>query len=118
MVKKSKFEMSLTGSGLYDWLIQRVSSLIIGVYFLALIGFFFQHPHLDYSSLRYFFNSIWIQFFTLITLLSIVLHAWIGVWTIITDYIKTCIMRIIIQVAVILTLSIYFIWGVAILWKN
>ena len=118
MANKLIPEMSLTGNGLRDWLVQRFSSVVIGVYFLVLTGFFIQHSHLDFHTLRDFFHATWMQVFTLMALLSLFLHAWVGVWTVITDYIKPISIRIILQVAVILTLCIYFFWGVAILWKN
>jgi succinate dehydrogenase / fumarate reductase membrane anchor subunit len=117
MVNKSITDMSLTGNGLRDWLWQRFSALILGVYFLVLIGFFFTHPHLQFSTLRDYFSTMWMQVFTLIAFLSLFLHAWVGMWTVITDYIKPVVMRFIIQVLVILTLIIYFCWGVEILWR-
>lgn len=40
MVNKLSVGMSLTGSGLKDWLVQRFSSLIIALYFLVILGFF------------------------------------------------------------------------------
>jgi succinate dehydrogenase / fumarate reductase membrane anchor subunit len=117
MVNKSITDMSLTGNGLRDWLLQRFSALILGVYFLVLIDFFFTHPHLQFSTLRDYFSTMWMQVFTLIAFLSLFLHAWVGMWTVITDYIKPAVMRFIIQVLVILTLIIYFCWGVEILWR-
>lgn len=117
MVNKLTTDMSLTGNGLRDWLVQRFSSLIIAIYFLVLLGFFFLHPRLDYATFRHFFAVTWMQVFTLIALLSLFLHAWVGIWTVITDYITPIAMRLIIQMLAILSLIIYFFWGVEILWK-
>jgi len=117
MVNKLTTDMSLTGNGLRDWLVQRFSSLIIGIYFLIVVGFFLLHPQLDYVTLRHFFSASWMQVFTLVALLSLFLHAWVGVWTVVTDYIKPIGVRLIIQALVILTLIIYFFWGIEILWK-
>jgi succinate dehydrogenase / fumarate reductase membrane anchor subunit len=117
MVNKLTTDMSLTGNGLRDWLVQRFSSLIIAIYFLVLLEFFILHSQLNYSTFQHFFASIWIQVFTLITLLSLFLHAWVGILTVITDYINPIAIRLTIQALVILTLLIYFFWGVEILWK-
>ncbi|KTC83309.1 succinate dehydrogenase, hydrophobic membrane anchor protein [Legionella cincinnatiensis] len=117
MVNKLITEMSLTGNGLRDWLVQRFSALIVAAYFLVLFGFFILHPHLNYLGLRQFFSTTWMQVFTLIALLSLFVHAWIGIWTVITDYINPIVPRLSLQVLVILTLFIYFFWGVEILWK-
>lgn len=117
MVNKLTTDMSLTGNGLRDWLVQRFSSLIIGIYFIVLSVFFFMHPTLNYLDFRNFFASKSMQVFTLITLISVFLHGWVGVWTVITDYVKPITLRLIIQVLVILALAIYFFWGITILWK-
>jgi succinate dehydrogenase / fumarate reductase, membrane anchor subunit len=117
MVNKLSVSMSLTGSGLKDWLVQRFSSLSIALYFFVLLGFFCLHPNLDHASLRHFFSTTWMQVFSLTALLSLFLHAWVGIWTVITDYINLFTIRLIIQVLVIYTLIVYFFWGVEILWK-
>lgn len=109
--------LSLTSNGLRDWLIQRFSSLIIGCYFVVLLSFFFSHPHLDFDMLRNFFAIIWVQVFTLIALLSLFAHAWVGIWTVITDYIKSIALQLILQAVVIITLFVYLFWGASILWK-
>jgi succinate dehydrogenase / fumarate reductase membrane anchor subunit len=118
VVKKLIIDMSLTGNGLRDWLVQRFSSLIIAAYFIILSIFFFMHKNLNYDILHNLFSSTWMQVFTFITLISLFLHAWVGVWTIITDYAKPIFLRLALQLVVILTLTIYFIWGVVILWES
>ncbi len=117
MVKKLISGMSLTGNGFRDWLVQRFSSLVIAAYFIFLMSFFFCHKDLDYSTLRNLFACTWMQIFTLTTLFCLFLHAWVGVWTVITDYIKPIAIRVIVEVAVIFALIIYFFWGVAILFQ-
>jgi succinate dehydrogenase / fumarate reductase, membrane anchor subunit len=117
MVKKLTSEMSLTGNGLRDWLAQRFSSVVIALYFLVISGFFYFNPQLDYAGLRSFFATTWVQVFTLLALISLFVHAWVGVWTVITDYIKPAVLRLCIQLLVVLSLFVYFFWGVAILWK-
>jgi succinate dehydrogenase / fumarate reductase membrane anchor subunit len=117
MVNKLMTDMSLTGNGLRDWLLQRFSAVILGAYFLVLFGFFFTHSHLTFGMLQTYFSTTWVQVFSLLALLSLFLHAWVGVWTVITDYIKPAALRFSIQALVILTLVIYLFWGVEILWR-
>lgn len=117
MVNKLTSGFSLTGNGLRDWLIQRFSAVIIMVYFFVLIGFFYLNPQLDLNTLRHFFNDTWMEIFTLLALLSLFVHSWVGVWTVITDYVKPVPLRITIQGCVMLALVIYFFWGVDILWR-
>lgn len=112
-----KSEMSLTRSGLNDWLIQRISAVIIGIYTLFLLIYCIEHRHLNYFAWQHLFTYASMRFFSLLTLLSLVLHAWVGVWTIITDYIKSVKLKYIAHCLVALLLVIEFIWGMLILWK-
>lgn len=117
MVKKLITDMSLTGNGLRDWLVQRFSSLIIAAYFIVLSIFFLKHTHLNYDIFHHLFVSTWMQIFTFITLISLFLHAWVGVWTVVTDYVKPIALRLTIQFLVIVVLAIYLLWGIVALWK-
>jgi succinate dehydrogenase / fumarate reductase membrane anchor subunit len=117
MVNKLITDMSLTGNGLRDWLWQRFSAIVLGIYFFVLMGFFVMHPHLHFATLKNYFSTLWVQIFTLLALLSLFLHAWVGMWTVITDYIKPAVIRFVAQALVILALVIYFFWGIEILWR-
>lgn len=107
---------SLTGNGLRDWLIQRISSLILFIYILLLVGFFSLHHSITTATLGAFFAHPWMRLFSLIALLCLFFHAWVGIMTIIADYIKLVSIRLLVQVLVILLLITYFVWGIAILW--
>lgn len=107
---------SLTNNGLRDWLIQRVSAVVIGGYILFLAAFILAQPHVDYVSWHTLFSHMWMKLFTLLCLLSLVLHAWIGVWTVTTDYLNKTSLRLPIQMLVALSLIAFFAWGIAILW--
>jgi len=54
--------------------------------------------------------------FTLLFLLSVFYHAWIGIRDIVMDYIKPTGVRLAIHVLVILVSLLYAIWAVQILW--
>jgi succinate dehydrogenase / fumarate reductase membrane anchor subunit len=40
------------------------------------------------GSLDGFFSSAFTKVFTLLALVSILIHAWIGMWQVLTDYVK------------------------------
>ena len=107
---------SLTGNGLKDWLIQRVTAVYLAVYTLFLIGFILNHPQLSYEQWVGLFNSPIMKLASILSLLAILFHAWIGLWTVTTDYIKPTGLRIIIQMAILGILLLLFIWGIMILW--
>lgn len=110
-------------SGLYDWLIQRVSAVIMAAYTFFIIGFILLQPELSYDVWSGLFGQLWMRVFSLITLVSIAVHAWIGLWSVLTDYVTTRMMgpsanvlRISIQMVMGVITITYFIWGVEILW--
>lgn len=107
---------SFSRSGLSDWLTQRVSSLILTAYFLTILGFLFIHPNLQFEDWRALFQHQWMRFFSLFFLLSLLSHTWIGLWTVLTDYVKCTQLRVTIQIAIILLLTLCLVWGIQILW--
>jgi len=109
---------SLTGNGLRDWVIQRVSAVLLLFYTIYLTYFGCTHPDLQFNQWHSLFTQTWFKIFTLISLLSIILHSWIGIWTVFTDYIKPLAIRMLLQVSMITFLVVYFIWGFLIVWSG
>ncbi len=107
---------SLTGNGLKDWLIQRISAIYFAVYSLFLLGFLIFHPQLQYSQWHSLFHCIIFQIASVIALLMLSLHTWIGIWTVTTDYLNCTVLRLTIQVLVFLLLLAQFLWGLTIVW--
>jgi len=71
------------------------------------------------------FDQTWMQLATLVTLLATCAHAWIGMWTVGTDYLRSRTMgaggdrlRGLYQVVCGLLLVAYVLWGIKILWGN
>ncbi len=108
---------SLTNNGLRDWLIQRVSAVVLAAYFIFLFGYIIAHPQLTFIEWSVLFASAWMKVATLIVLLSLVLHAWIGIWTVTTDYLKATAVRVTVQMVIALGLLGLLLWGVLILWS-
>jgi len=107
---------SLTKSGLKDWFIQRVSAVILIIYTLFLLGFAIKHTPLNYVDWSMLFAHTWMKVFTLLALLSLIGHAWVGIWTILTDYVKCSFARAVLMVIFLLAFLTYVIWCVTILW--
>ena len=108
--------MGMTQRGLRDFMLQRVSAVVLAIYICFLFGFFVSHVHLTYERWHALFASVWMQVSTAVVLLLLMIHAWIGVWTICTDYIHHTKVRLFIEALVALTLLAYFFWGLHILW--
>ena len=107
---------SLTGNGLKDWLIQRVSAVYLLGYVLFLLGYTALHMPLDYEQWTLLFHCQIVKITTVLALLMFLLHAWIGIWTVTTDYLQHMGLRLVIQILVALFLSAQFIWGLTIVW--
>ena len=102
--------------GLRDWLIQRITAVVMALYSVALVVYLLLQPYLNYDIWTALFSSQWMRTFTLLFLMSLFYHAWIGVRDIVMDYVKPAGIRLVIHVLVILVLLIYTIWSVQILW--
>jgi succinate dehydrogenase / fumarate reductase membrane anchor subunit len=102
--------------GLKDWLIQRITAVLMIIYTLAIVGYILLQPVFDYSSWTLLFSSNLVRNFSLLFLLGVFYHAWIGVRDIVMDYVKPAAIRLLIHVMVILALLLYVIWSVQILW--
>ena len=102
--------------GLRDWLVKRISAVVMVVYVLALAGLLLSQDHLDYDVWTELFSSQWLRSFSLLFLLALFYHAWIGIRDIVMDYVKPAGVRLVIHTLVILALVLYVIWSVQILW--
>ena len=108
---------SLTNNGLRDWLIQRVSALVLAAYTIFLITFIVMHPNLDFMTWQALFSHPVMRIASAVVLLNLILHAWIGLWTVSTDYLKSTVVRVSFQMFVVILLLAAFIWGIDILWS-
>lgn len=115
----------LNKSGIRDWRIQRFSSVLLAAYSVLLLGAILVMPEFDFEAWSDLFLMTWMQIATVIALLAIAAHAWIGMWTIGTDYLssqnagsKANRLRYVYQSICLLVLITYVIWGIRILWGN
>jgi succinate dehydrogenase / fumarate reductase membrane anchor subunit len=108
---------SLTGNGLKDWLIQRLTAVYFGLYCFFLLGYCIVRSPLHASVWQALFANPGMKIASIIALLALVLHAWIGIWTVTTDYLKCTALRLSIQLLVAAGLLAEFIWGIGIFWR-
>mgnify|MGYP005666700551 FL=1 len=110
---------NITGAhyGLKDWLVQRVTAVVMAVYTIIFGVVYFVTCPQDYFAWSYIFQSQWMRIITLVFFLSLFWHAWIGVRDIYMDYIKRTALRLCFQVITILVLIVYAVWMIQILWS-
>jgi len=102
--------------GLRDWLVQRVTAAVMVLYCVSLAAYLLLQPHPGYDAWTGLFSGQLMRTFTLLFLLCLFYHAWIGIRDIVMDYVKPASVRLVIHVLVILALLLYAIWSVQILW--
>lgn len=114
---------SLSRSGVSDWLIQRVSAIVLTVYTVFLVIYLVLNPGMTYEQWGGLFGQLWMRIFSLLALLSFITHAWIGLWSVITDYLtdrvlgsKGTALRLIVQGILAVVAVTYLVWGIEILW--
>ncbi|MGB0662513.1 MAG: succinate dehydrogenase, hydrophobic membrane anchor protein [Pontibacterium sp.] len=103
-------------SGLYDWMIQRVTALVLSAYTIFMVAYLAFGAELTYEMWAGLFQGTAMRIFTLLALLSFAAHVWIGLWSVSTDYIKATGPRFVFQSVSGLVTFIYVVWGIQILW--
>lgn len=110
-------------SGTFDWLYQRVSAVVLAAYTFFIVGFIFLSDDFSYQTWSALFEQRWMRVFTLVALLAAVVHAWIGLWSVVTDYItnrmmgpKATAIRVVVEVLLAAVAVFYTVWGIEILW--
>ncbi len=110
-------------SGLSDWLIQRVSGVVLAIYTFWLVGYLICHPGLDYAQWLAIHENFCVRVLSLAAILALAAHAWIGLWAVLTDYVtvrligaKATVIRVFLELAMIAVILTYVIWAIEILW--
>lgn len=124
MVSRVSSVTSLGGKGAYDWLVQRVSAVVLLAWVLVVGGYILLTDDLDALKWQSLFVSEWMRIFSLAAVLSLCGHAWVGLWTVATDYLTPAnlggaatFVRLLFQLACLVVLFVYFVWSVRILWS-
>ena len=112
-----KSVLSVSHRGLSDWAMQRVSAVFMAIYFISLIGYVVLTPDFSYAEWHTLFTREWMKVASILVLLGMLVHAWVGMWTIFTDYVKCSVLRAGLHVVVLLSLAACFFWGFLILWS-
>lgn len=105
-----------TGKGLQEWKWQRLSAIILLLYTLYLGGVVVYQAPISYEVWHGIFVHPIMRLWTLFALLCLIIHAWIGIWTVLTDYVKPLWIRYTIQTGILFVLFGFLLWGFLIMW--
>ena len=109
----------ITGAhyGLRDWLAQRITAVIMAVYSLIVVFVLLTNKPITYVVWRELFAQGWMRVATLLFMVSLAWHAWVGVRDILMDYIQPAGLRLSLQVGTLLVIASYVGWTIQILWR-
>jgi succinate dehydrogenase / fumarate reductase membrane anchor subunit len=103
--------------GLKDWLAQRITALVMAVYVIVFVGILLACTPRHYGDWRALFSNQWMRIATMVFFISLFWHAWIGMRSILMDYVNHTGVRLGLEIAVVLVLVGYAVWAVQILWS-
>lgn len=121
---------ALGRNGVQDWVIQRVSAVILGIYTVGMLGWFVCQSPVDYATWQGLNACLAMRIVNTLVLLSLVAHAWVGVWSILTDYVTrprmqtvglgdyATALRFAMEVVTFLWLFGSLAWGAVIIWAG
>lgn len=102
--------------GIAGWLVQRVSAAVMLAYTGLIAVMFLMGPGIDASAWHAAFAAPWLRLASVLFLLSLLLHTWIGLRDVLMDYVHPTRVRLPLQVLVALSLIAYALWGLRLLW--
>ncbi len=103
-------------NGVHDFILIRASAIILVLYTLFLASFFITTSNVTFEIWQGLFAQMPVKIFTLLALLSLVVHAWIGIWQVLSDYIKPAFLRGALQFLFSVTLLAYLAAGFITVW--
>ncbi len=103
--------------GFRDWLAQRATAIIMGVYTIILLAVFFGGRNFSYEGWAGLFAHEWFKIATFVTFVALAYHVWVGMRDVWMDYVKPVVLRLLLQVATIAWLIGCAGYAAQILWR-
>jgi len=103
--------------GVGNFLLQRLTAVVLTAFALFLALRLVLGGRLGYDGWAALFVPLWMKIVTLVALLALFYHAWIGVRDIWMDYVKPTGIRLALQMLTVLWLVFCAVWSVQILWR-
>jgi succinate dehydrogenase / fumarate reductase membrane anchor subunit len=103
--------------GVRGWLIQRITAVVMAVYVFGLVIALMVSGPVSHASWSALFSNGAMRVGTLLFVISVLLHAWVGIRDVLMDYIKNTGLRLTLQVLTVLWLVGCAGWALQILWR-
>ena len=102
--------------GLGDWLLQRLTAVVMAVYTVGFLICLVWHAPATYAAWKGLFAGTLARLSTILFVAALLYHAWVGMRDIVMDYVKPASLRLVLQSAIGLALLFYLAWAASILW--
>ena len=102
--------------GLADWLLQRLTAVVMALYTVLFGGWLLLGPPPDHAGWKALFSGTFVRLATMFFVAALLYHAWVGMRDIVMDYVKPTGMRLALQAVIGGGLVIQLIWAASILW--
>ena len=96
--------------------IQRLTAVVMAAYTVFLAALLLWCPPAGWADWKGLFSGSFVRLATMLFILALLYHAWVGVRDIIMDYVKPTGLRLALQAVAGTALVFYVVWSVSILW--
>ena len=103
--------------GLRDWLAQRVTAALMALFTIVLVLQLLFGAKLGYERWSAIFSAQWMRTLAFVTIVSLLIHAWIGMRDVWMDYVKPVGIKLALQVFTLAWLVACAGWAVQVLWR-
>ena len=103
--------------GVRDWLAQRITSVVMAAFTVAVIVQVLLPGPLDYYRWSGIFSRQWMKVLTFVTVVALLYHVWVGMRDIWMDYVKPVGLRLVLQILTIAYLVGCAGWAIQVLWR-
>jgi len=103
--------------GLRDWLSQRMTAVMMALFTIVVIVQVLMPGEMGYDKWAGIFARQWMKVLTFITIISLLVHVWVGMRDVLMDYVKPVAGRLVLQVFTIAWLVGCAGWAIQVLWR-
>lgn len=109
-------QAGLKRNGVQDFVTLRATAFIMTAFSLYMAWFFISTPTVTFDVWQSLFASVGMKVFTAAALVSIMFHLQIGMWQVLTDYVKPVRLRAVMQYLLNIVAFVYMAYGLFVLW--
>ncbi|MEO6408715.1 MAG: succinate dehydrogenase, hydrophobic membrane anchor protein [Burkholderiaceae bacterium] len=103
--------------GLRDWLSQRITSVVMALFTLAVVVQVLLPGAMGYDKWAGIFARQWMKVLTFVAIVSLLIHVWVGMRDVWMDYVHSLGGRLLLQALTIVWLVGCAGWAIQVLWR-